>query len=120
MVNSQSQHLDRVFHALADSTRREILSRLTRRRHTIGELAEPFKISLAAVSKHIKVLEEAGLLDRTRDGRIHHCAMNAEPLKQAQDIIGFYRNFWEQQFKSLDRYLQEDLKKGEKNGSRKK
>jgi DNA-binding transcriptional ArsR family regulator len=132
MVNNESRHLDRVFHALADSTRREILNRLTERRYTIGELAEPFQMSLAAVSKHIKVLEEAGLLTRTRDGRIHRCAMNAEPLKAAQDVISFYRSFWEQQFRSLDRYLQEsmssldestpdgDSTQGEKNGSRKK
>ena len=124
MVNNESHKLDRVFHALSDSTRREILNMLTRKQFTIGELAEPFRMSLAAVSKHIKVLEEAGLLTRARDGRIHRCAMNAGPLKEAQNVISFYQQFWENQFKSLDRYLQESMnpieEKGEKNGSRKK
>ena len=124
MVNNESHKLDRVFHALSDSTRREILNMLTQKQFTIGELAEPFRMSLAAVSKHIKVLEESGLLTRARDGRIHRCAMNAGPLKEAQDVISFYQQFWENQFKSLDRYLQESMnqieQKGEKNGSRKK
>lgn len=124
MVNNESHKLDRVFHALSDSTRREILSMLTRKQFTIGELADPFRMSLAAVSKHIKVLEDAGLLTRARDGRIHRCTMNAGPLKEAQDVISFYQQFWENQFRSLDLYLQESMnqieQKGEKNGSRKK
>jgi len=124
MVEHQSRSLDLVFHALSDPTRREILKMLTQRRFTIGELADPFRMSLAAVSKHIKVLEAAGLLTRTRDGRIHRCAMNAAPLKGAQDVIRFYQDFWEDRFKALDRYLQETIKetpnKGEKHGHRKK
>jgi DNA-binding transcriptional ArsR family regulator len=128
MVNNESQTLDRVFHALADPTRREILNMLTRRQFTIGELADPFRMSLAAVSKHIKVLEEAGLLMRARDGRIHRCTMNAAPLQKAQDVITFYQQFWKQQFNSLDRYLQESMNpvesgnaaEGEKNERRKK
>ena len=128
MVNNESQNLDRVFHALADPTRREILNMLTRRQYTIGELADPFRMSLAAVSKHIKVLEEAGLLTRARNGRIHRCTMNAAPLKDAQKVISFYQKFWEQQFRSLDRYFQESVSQiesgnaaeGEKNGRRKR
>ena len=128
MVNNEFQKLDRVFHALADATRREILNMLTRKEYTITELADPFRMSLAAVSKHIKVLEGAGLLTRTRDGRIHRCTMNAAPLKEAQNVISFYQQFWENQFKSLDRYLQEsmnqiesgDAAEREKDGRRKK
>lgn len=97
---------------------------LTNKQYTIGELAEPFRMSLAAVSKHIKVLEAAGLLTRARDGRIHRCTMNAEPLKKAQDIISFYQKFWEDRFRALDRYLQESVveieRKGDKNDNRKK
>ena len=124
MVNNESRSLDQVFHALSDPTRREILNMLTRKQFTIGELADPFRMSLAAVSKHIKVLEEAGLLMRTRDGRIHRCSMNAAPLKQAQDVIRHYQEFWESRFRELDLYLQKSMneieEKGAKNGSRKK
>jgi DNA-binding transcriptional ArsR family regulator len=109
MVNNESHNLDRVFHALSDPTRREILNMLTRQQYTIGELADPFRMSLAAVSKHIKVLEDAGLLTRARDGRIHRCTMNAAPLKEAQNVINFYQNFWENQFRQLDRFLQESM-----------
>ena len=112
MVKNKSESLDLVFHALADSTRREILTRLTQGQSTVGEIAGPFKMSLAAVSKHIKVLEEAGLLTRARakDGRIHLCAMNGEPLARARDVIRFYEQFWEGRFQALDRYLQESMK----------
>lgn len=106
---AESHRLDRIFHALSDSTRRELLRMLARREYTIGELADPFRMSLAAVSKHIKVLEEAGLLTRSRDGRIHRCTMNAEPLRKAQDVIRFYQQFWENRLDILDRYLQESV-----------
>lgn len=125
--NAESDNLDLVFHALSDRTRREILKMLTERELTIGELADPFQISLAAVSKHIKVLEEAGLLTRARDGRIHRCTMNAEPLKKAQDVIQYYQRFWESRFRELDRYLQDSMseittnrKEGDKHGTGKK
>jgi DNA-binding transcriptional ArsR family regulator len=127
MVNNQSLSLDRVFYSLSDPTRREILKMLTRKQYTVGELADPFRMSLAAVSKHIKVLEKAGLLTRARDGRIHRCTMNAAPLEQAKNVIDYYQQFWAQQLKSLDRYLQQSVdpiqsenKKGEKNGRRKR
>lgn len=124
MVNNESHNLDLVFHALSDGTRREILNMLARKQYTVTELAEPFKMSLAAVSKHIKVLEEAGLLMRARDGRIHRCSMSAAPLKQAQDVIRHYQEFWESRFRALDLFLQESMKqieqKGVKHGSRKK
>jgi DNA-binding transcriptional ArsR family regulator len=123
MVENESQQLDLIFHALADGTRRQLLKMLAQREFTIGELAEPFQISLNAVSKHIKVLEEAGLLTRTKDGRIHRCAMNAAPLAAAQDVIRYYQQFWESRFRALDQYLQQSVQEvkveGKKNGDRK-
>lgn len=124
MVENKSQQLDLIFHALADGTRRELLRKLAKREFTIGELAEPFQISLAAVSKHIKVLEQAGLLTRTKDGRIHRCAMNVAPLAAAQDVIRYYQQFWESRFRALDQYLQQSVQEekdeGKKNVRRKK
>ncbi len=119
MVDNESKGLDRVFHALSDRTRREILRMLAHREYTVGELADPFRMSLAAVSKHIKVLEEAGLLERAKDGRIHRCSINAAPLRKAQDVIRYYQQFWESRFNALERFLQAsvdevDKEKGEK------
>lgn len=119
MVENHSHRLDLVFHALSDATRREILRMLTRRQYAIGELAEPFQMSLAAISKHVKVLESAGLLTRARDGRIHRCTMNARPLTEARELIQFYQRFWEDRFRDLDRYFRESSE-GEKNGPGKK
>ncbi len=112
MVDSQTKTLDRVFHALSDETRREILRRIARRECTVGELAAPFKMSLSAVSKHIKVLENARLLKRTRDGRVHRCMMDPRPLKQASDVISYYQQFWDNHFDQMERYF-------EKSGRRK-
>lgn len=106
-MNNTAKRLDSVFHALADSTRREILRRVASREYTISELAEPFKMTLAAVSKHIKVLEKAGLLTRSIDGRIHRCAMNAEPLTEASNLIRYYQEFWEGRLNALEKFLEE-------------
>jgi DNA-binding transcriptional ArsR family regulator len=111
MVNNRkhteqlSERLDRVFHSLSVSTRRDILSRIAEREWTVTELAEPFQMSLAAVSKHLKVLENAGLLTRTIDGRIHRCQINVEPLQSATDVIEKYRAFWKGQFDALESFL---------------
>jgi DNA-binding transcriptional ArsR family regulator len=105
--NKQTLQLDLVFHALADGTRREILNRVAEDECTITELAEPFKMTLAAVSKHIKVLEKAGLLRRTKDGRIHRCRMDASPLEPALDVINHYKRFWNGQMDALEKYLNE-------------
>jgi DNA-binding transcriptional ArsR family regulator len=108
MVERQEAQLDLVFHALADSTRRKILQALGENRElTISEMAEPFRMSLAAVSKHIKVLERAGLIQRSVDGRIHRCRMDAAPLKQASQLIAHYQQFWEGQFDAIEKYLNE-------------
>ena len=94
MVNILSSELDLLFYALSDPTRRKILSMTGERTRTITELADPFKMSLAAISKHIKILERARLLIRKRQGRIHECSLNPAALKSAEECIQFYTQFW--------------------------
>jgi DNA-binding transcriptional ArsR family regulator len=101
MVNS-TPALDRVFHALADPTRRALLTRLSRGDATVGELAEPFATSLPAISKHLKVLEQAGLLSRDVRGREHHCRLVPGPLRTAGEWIGYYRRFWNERLDALE------------------
>lgn len=95
-----------------DRRPRAILARLARGDASVTELADPFDISLPAISKHLRVLEAAGLLARERDGRVHRCCLVAEPLREAAGWIGGYHRFWEKQFDALARYLDES-KKGE-------
>jgi len=106
MVKYSDAQLDRIFHALADTTRRAILARLSQGEALVTELAEPFDMSLPAISKHLNVLEKAGLLQRHKDGRIRRCQLNAGPLENAADWIKFYRQFWETQLDSLAEYLE--------------
>jgi DNA-binding transcriptional ArsR family regulator len=106
MVN-YSEPLDATFAAIADGTRRAILARLALGETSVTELARPFSMSLPAVSKHLRVLEKAGLLAREKDGRVHRCQIEAAPMKAAADWIGRYRNFWEERLDALDRYLKE-------------
>src|SRR5271166_6296069 len=98
--------LDATFGALADPTRRAILARLARGEATVKELSAPFDVSLPAISKHLRVLESAGLLRREVDGRIHHCRLDADPMKDAASWIEQYRAFWEFQFDALQKYLE--------------
>jgi DNA-binding transcriptional ArsR family regulator len=107
MVNYSTPALDSTFAALSDATRRGILARLALGETSISELAAPYDISLPAVSKHLKVLEGAGLIARHKDGRVHRCRLVAEPMKNASEWIEHYRQFWEQQFDALARYLSE-------------
>jgi DNA-binding transcriptional ArsR family regulator len=100
-------HLSSTFAALADPTRRAILARLTTGETSVTELAAPFEMSLPAISKHLKVLERAGLVARSRDARWRPCRLEAEPLKEVADWIDHYRRFWEQSFDRLDEYLRE-------------
>ena len=86
--------LDLTFAALADPTRRAILAQLASGEATVGELAEPFTISLPAVSRHLKVLEQASLIDRRRDGQTRRCRLNPGPLNDAAEWLAFYRRFW--------------------------
>ncbi len=109
--------LDKTFHALADPTRRHIIGMLVEKQHCIKELVAPFDISFAAVSKHIKVLEKADLVIRTKRGREFYLQLNTLPLKQAQEWIEFYRQFWIARFARLEKLLvdgasEEDKKAG--------
>ncbi len=113
MVNYSSAPLDSTFGALADPTRRALLARLARGAAMVTELAEPFQMSLPAISKHLRVLESAGLLEREIDGRVHRCRLAAEPMKDAAAWIAQYRAFWETQFDVLEKYLEQTA--GEEN-----
>ena len=105
--------LDRTFGALADSTRRALLRRLSEGDATVGELAKPFDISRPAISKHLRVLEYAGLVRRARDGRLSRCALEAQPMRDAAEWVDGYRRFWEAQLDSLARYVEHDeIKEG--------
>jgi DNA-binding transcriptional ArsR family regulator len=103
----ESDPLSLVFAALADPTRRAILARLSSGIASVNELAAPFKITLPGISKHLKVLEKAGLIERTREAQWRPCKLRAEPLKQANDWVGQYKRFWEDSFDRLDAYLKE-------------
>jgi DNA-binding transcriptional ArsR family regulator len=104
--------LSATFAALADPTRRAILARLALGETSVTELAAPFDMSLPAVSKHLKVLERAGLVARGRSAQWRPCRLDASPLKAATDWLEDYRRFWEQSFERLDRYLRELQAKG--------
>jgi DNA-binding transcriptional ArsR family regulator len=102
-----SNDLDLVFGALADPTRRAILSRLADGRATVNELVEPFQLAQPTISKHLKVLEAAGLVSRGRDAQFRPVTINAAPLKQAAQWIGDYRRCWEESLDQLDAYVKE-------------
>jgi DNA-binding transcriptional ArsR family regulator len=111
-------HLSTTYSALADPTRRAILARLATGEATVGELAEPFAISLPAVSKHLKVLERAGLITRRRRAQWRPCRIEAGPLKDAAQWLEHYRRFWDESFDRFGEYLDE-LQSGErKDGDR--
>ena len=99
--------LDTTFAALSDPTRRAILARLCSGEATVTELAQPFEMTMPAVSKHLGVLERAGLISRGRLAQSRPCRLEAAPLREAADWVGQYRRFWEQSFDHLDDYLQE-------------
>src|SRR6201992_911015 len=104
MVKSSVARLDSVFHALADPTRRQILRSLGPHEKTVGEIARPHKMSLAAVSKHLKVLESAELIARERRGSFQIVTLKARSLKPAEEWIAFYSRYWNQQFDQLEKY----------------
>jgi len=103
----QTDHLSATFNALADPTRRAILAKLAKGEATVGDLAKPFDMTLPAVIKHLKVLENAGLVKKERSAQWRPCHLEAKPLKQAANWIDDYRQFWEANFDRLDDYLQE-------------
>jgi len=105
MVESNSDRLDAVFRALADPTRRAMVRNLSRQPRSVGELAEPFEISLAAASKHIKVLEGAGIVQREVQGRTHVCRLDARPLHAGMEWMRQYEQFWNQRLDTLESLL---------------
>lgn len=109
MSDAEPEYLDRAFAALSDPTRRAILSRLALGEAAVTELAQPFQMSLPAVSKHLKVLERAGLIKRSKQAQWRYCRIDPAPLKQVADWVENYKRFWEQSYERLDEYL-EDLK----------
>ncbi len=101
-------NLDRTFAALSDGTRRAIVARLTQGEAPLSDLAAPFDMSLTAVSKHVRVLSDAGLVSVRKRGRTRYCQLEAAPMKDASEWLDEYRKFWEGQLESLARYLNED------------
>ena len=114
-METPTHTLDSTFAALADPTRRAILARLSSGEATLTELAEPFEMTLPAVSKHLKVLERAGLVSRSRVAQSRPCRLEATPLREAAGWVVQYRRFWEGSFDRLDDYLQ-DVRRGEDAG----
>lgn len=111
MVNQYEDNLNEIFHALSDPTRREIVYMMAQKERTVSELAEPFDMSLAAISKHIKVLERANLVERNVRGRTHICRLNAASLSQASEWLRFYERFWSNRFDLLEKELIKAQKK---------
>lgn len=108
MVELLAPQLDTVFHALGDATRRQMLRDLVQGERTVGQLAEPHKMSLAAASKHIKALESAGLIRREVRGRTHWCQLAPGPLAGAHEWLSFYEQFWTDRLDALERLLHAD------------
>jgi DNA-binding transcriptional ArsR family regulator len=120
MVLQESPTLDRVFHALANSTRRAMLRRLATAERHIGELAAPFKMSFEGASKHVRVLEEAGLVKRRVEGRVHMVRIEPQALASAEEWLRFYRRLWTEQFDALEAVLEaEDAAAKKTKGKRK-
>lgn len=105
MVEYNTENLDALFHALADPTRRAMLQALAGQSLSVGDLAEPFDMSLAAASKHIRVLEQAGLINRQVKGRSHICELNAGPMHGGLEWIQHYQRYWNQQLDTLEQLL---------------
>jgi DNA-binding transcriptional ArsR family regulator len=108
MVNYNQRQLDLAFGALAHPIRRGIIARLSTGEASISELAQPFKVSAPAITRHMKILEEAGLLSRKKLGREHRCRLEQKRMKQAQAWIEAHRKFWNEKLDSLERYLKEN------------
>jgi len=117
---ASGQNLNATLAALADPTRRAILARLASGERSVTELAEPFAMSLPAVSKHLKVLERAGLIVRGREAQWRPCRLDARPLKDVAEWVEHYRRFWTESFDRLDMYLHELQKKETRHGGKRK
>lgn len=101
----QKDQISLIFNSLADPTRRAILERLASKEQTVNEIAQPFKISLPAISKHLKILENAHLIERTKQGREYHIRLQPQALKTVSEYISFYRKFWNTQLDNLEQFL---------------
>lgn len=99
------ERIDRLFYALSDRTRRKMLMMLTKSSKNVSELGEPFDATKQSVSKHLKVLEDAGLISKEKDGRIQHCKFNPDAMDAVQKIVEQYRDFWGRQMDALDDYI---------------
>jgi DNA-binding transcriptional ArsR family regulator len=115
-----AEQLDQVFAALADRTRRAILSRLSEREATVNELVEPFHLSQPTISKHLKVLERAGLVSRGRDAQFRPVRLDAAPLEAAAEWLGDYRQFWEESLDQLGEYVDHLKRKEKRDGKKRK
>jgi DNA-binding transcriptional ArsR family regulator len=111
VVNLSSDKASRAFAALADPTRRQMLSVLTRKEASISELALPFKMTLAGASKHVRVLEQAGLVDVEKQGRTRVCRFNRKGLRAVSDVLGYYEKFWSSRLDALEAHLQTKAKR---------
>src|SRR5215471_1890779 len=111
MVELQTPQMNSIFHALGDATRRQMLRDLADGKRSVSELAHPFAMSLAAASKHIRVLESAGLIRREVRGRTHLCRLDPGPLASAHEWLGFYERFWNSRLDMLEQLLREDVTK---------
>ena len=107
MVKAEALQLDLIFHALADATRRSILQRIAKKEKTVGEIARPFRMSLAAVSKHLKVLEHAKLIERRKEGSFQFVKLNAGALAPADHWISYYEQFWNRRLDALQRLVED-------------
>ncbi len=105
MVDNQTARLDRIFGALSDGTRREMLKHLSRKEATVSELAAPFDMSLAAISKHLKVLEAAEFVERTKSGRMYRCRARLEPLDEVTQLLEELGSFWRERLEALEVFL---------------
>ncbi len=108
MVNYSDRRLDLAFGALAHPIRRGILARLSTGEASVAELAKPFRVSAPAITKHMKILEEAGLLSRKKEGRAHRCRLERERMKEAEQWIEAHRKFWNEKLDALEKYLKEN------------
>lgn len=114
MVNKDLDRLSTTLHALADPTRRAILARLALGETAVGELAQPFDMTLPAISKHLKVLERAGLIARGREAQRRPCRLEAEPLREVLEWVADYRDFWDRRLDRLQAYLEKGAKRARK------
>jgi DNA-binding transcriptional ArsR family regulator len=108
VVNNQARHLDRTFGSLAHPIRRGILLRLARGEATVAELAKPFKVSAPAITKHLRVLEDAHLLSRRKDGRVHRCRLESRRMEEAEAWLEEHRKLWNDRLDRLERFLKEN------------